>query len=237
VATMTDVVVELTHVRREYQTGEVPTVALADITLTVKRGEFVAIVGPSGSGKSTLMNLIGCLDRPSAGTVKISGKDIASLDDNELTALRSKAIGFVFQQFQLLPLTSAVENVATPLLYQGLRPREAHRRAAAMLTRLGLGERLDFDRGRLSGGQQQRVAISRALVTNPDLVLADEPTGALDTASGHQVMDVFKEMNAEGRTIVLITHDLEVAAAANRRVYIRDGLIERDEADSLAGAR
>jgi putative ABC transport system ATP-binding protein len=234
---MTDVVVELTHVRREYQTGEVPTVALADITLTVKRGEFVAIVGPSGSGKSTLMNLIGCLDRPSAGTVKISGKDIASLDDNELTALRSKAIGFVFQQFQLLPLTSAVENVATPLLYQGLRPREAHRRAAAMLTRLGLGERLDFDRGRLSGGQQQRVAISRALVTNPDLVLADEPTGALDTASGHQVMDVFKEMNAEGRTIVLITHDLEVAAAANRRVYIRDGLIERDEADSLAGAR
>ncbi len=236
-ATMTDVVVELTHVRREYQTGEVPTVALADITLTVKRGEFVAIVGPSGSGKSTLMNLIGCLDRPSAGTVKISGKDIASLDDNELTALRSKAIGFVFQQFQLLPLTSAVENVATPLLYQGLRPREAHRRAAAMLTRLGLGERLDFDRGRLSGGQQQRVAISRALVTNPDLVLADEPTGALDTASGHQVMDVFKEMNAEGRTIVLITHDLEVAAAANRRVYIRDGLIERDEADSLAGAR
>lgn len=234
---MTDLVVQLTHVRREYQTGEVPTVALADISLTVQRGEFVAIVGPSGSGKSTLMNLIGCLDRPSAGTVKISGKDIASLDDNELTALRSKAIGFVFQQFQLLPLTSAVENVATPLLYQGLRPREAHRRAAAILTRLGLGERLDFDRGRLSGGQQQRVAISRALVTNPDLVLADEPTGALDTVSGHQVMDVFKEMNAEGRTIVLITHDPEVAAAANRRVYIRDGLIERDDADSLAGAR
>ena len=236
-AMMTDVVVELTDVRREYQTGEVPTVALAGVSLTVKRGEFVAIVGPSGSGKSTLMNLIGCLDRPTSGTVKISGKDIKSLDDNELTALRSKAIGFVFQQFQLLPLTSAVDNVATPLLYQGLRPKEAHRRAAAMLTRLGLGERLDFDRGRLSGGQQQRVAISRALVTNPDLVLADEPTGALDTASGHQVMDVFKEMNSEGRTIVLITHDLEVAAAANRRVYIRDGLIERDEADSMAGAR
>lgn len=234
---MTDVVVELTNVRREYQTGEVSTVALAGVSLTVKRGEFVAIVGPSGSGKSTLMNLIGCLDRPSAGTVKISGRDIGELDDNELTALRSRAIGFVFQQFQLLPLTSAVDNVATPLLYQGLRPREANRRAAAMLTRLGLGERLDFDRGRLSGGQQQRVAISRALVTNPDLVLADEPTGALDTASGHQVMDVFREMNAEGRTIVLITHDPEVAAAANRRVYIRDGLIERDEAGTLAGVR
>ena len=234
---MTDRVVELSHVRREYQTGDVPTVALADVSLEVRRGEFVAIVGPSGSGKSTLMNLIGCLDRPSAGTVKIAGNDISTLDDNQLTAVRSKAIGFVFQQFQLLPLTSAVDNVAAPLLYQGLRPREAQKRAAAMLTRLGLGDRLDFDRGRLSGGQQQRVAISRALVTNPDLVLADEPTGALDTSSGAAVMELFKEMNAEGRTIVLITHDLDVAAAAKRRIYIRDGIIERDEVGSMAGAR
>lgn len=234
---MTDLVVELTDVRREYLSGDIATVALAGVSVKVQRGEFVAIVGPSGSGKSTLMNLIGCLDRPSAGSVKISGKDISLLDDNQLTALRSKAIGFVFQQFQLLPLTSAVENVATPLMYQGLKPREAHRRAAAMLTRLGLGDRLDFDRGRLSGGQQQRVAISRALVTNPDLVLADEPTGALDTSSGAQVMEVFKEMNAEGRTIVLITHDLDVAAVARRRIYIRDGLIERDDADALAGAQ
>ena len=234
---MTDRVVELSHVRREYQTGDVPTVALADVSLEVRRGEFVAIVGPSGSGKSTLMNLIGCLDRPSAGTVKIAGNDISTLDDNQLTAVRSKAIGFVFQQFQLLPLTSAVDNVAAPLLYQGLRPREAQKRAAAMLTRLGLGDRLDFDRGLLSGGQQQRVAISRALVTNPDLVLADEPTGALDTSSGAAVMELFKEMNAEGRTIVLITHDLDVAAAAKRRIYIRDGLIERDEVGSMAGAQ
>ena len=234
---MTDRVVELSHVRREYQTGDVPTVALADVSLEVRRGEFVAIVGPSGSGKSTLMNLIGCLDRPSAGTVKIAGNDISTLADNQLTAVRSKAIGFVFQQFQLLPLTSAVDNVAAPLLYQGLRPREAQKRAAAMLTRLGLGDRLDFDRGRLSGGQQQRVAISRALVTNPDLVLADEPTGALDTSSGAAVMELFKEMNAEGRTIVLITHDLDVAAAAKRRIYIRDGLIERDEVGSMAGAQ
>lgn len=234
---MSDLVVELTNVRREYQTGEVPTVALADVSLQVRRGEFVAIVGPSGSGKSTLMNLIGCLDRPSSGTVKISGRDISTLDDNELTALRSKAIGFVFQQFQLLPLTSAVDNVATPLLYQGVRPREATKRAGEMLARLGLGDRLDFDRGRLSGGQQQRVAISRALVTNPDLVLADEPTGALDTASGAAVMDVFREIHADGRTVVLITHDLEVAAAANRRIYIRDGLIERDEVGTMASAR
>jgi len=236
--TVTDLVVELDNVRREYKTGDMVTVALAGVSLQVRRGEFVAIVGPSGSGKSTLMNLIGCLDRPSAGRVKIAGKDIAEMNDNQLTALRSKAIGFVFQQFQLLPLTSAVDNVASPLLYQGLRPREARRRAADMLTRLGLGDRLDFDRGRLSGGQQQRVAIARALVTNPDLVLADEPTGALDTQSGAQVMEIFQEMNREGRTIVLITHDLDVAAAANRRVYIRDGLIERDEVGvSMRGSR
>jgi putative ABC transport system ATP-binding protein len=226
---VTDLVVELDNVRREYPTGDVVTVALAGISLKVARGEFVAIVGPSGSGKSTLMNLIGCLDRPTSGIVKVAGKNIATLNDNDLTALRSQAIGFVFQQFQLLPLTSAVDNVASPLLYQGIRPREARRRAGDMLTRLGLGERLDFDRGRLSGGQQQRVAIARALVTNPDLVLADEPTGALDTQSGAQVMEIFQEMNREGRTIVLITHDRDVAAVANRRVYIRDGLIERDE--------
>lgn len=235
---MTDLVVELTNVRREYRTGDMVTVALAGVSLRVARGEFVAIVGPSGSGKSTLMNLIGCLDRPSAGTVKISGTDISVMNDNELTALRSRSIGFVFQQFQLLPLTSAVDNVASPLLYQGLRPREARKRAAGMLTRLGLGERLDFDRGRLSGGQQQRVAIARALVTNPDLVLADEPTGALDTQSGAQVMEIFQEMNREGRTIVLITHDQDVAAVARRRVYIRDGLIERDEVGlGVVGAR
>jgi putative ABC transport system ATP-binding protein len=233
---MSDLVVDLRHVRREYQTGDVVTVALADVSFQVERGEFVAIVGPSGSGKSTLMNLVGCLDRPSSGEVIVAGKNVQDLDDGELTELRSKSIGFVFQQFQLLPLTSAVDNVATPLLYQGVKPREARRRAAEMLTRLGLGERLNFDRARLSGGQQQRVAIARALVTNPDIVLADEPTGALDSASGEAVMNIFKEMNAEGRTIVLITHELDVAAAANRRVHIRDGLIERDERSPLTAA-
>lgn len=235
---MSDLVVDLRRVRREYETGDVTTVALADVSLQVQRGEFVAIVGPSGSGKSTMMNLIGCLDRPTSGDVVIAGKNVRDLNDGELTELRSRAIGFVFQQFQLLPLTSAVDNVATPLLYQGVKPREARRRAADMLTRLGLGERLDFDRSRLSGGQQQRVAIARALVTNPDLVLADEPTGALDSASGEAVMQIFKEMNAEGRTIVLITHEMDVAAAANRRVHIRDGLIERDERSGVTvGAR
>ena len=174
---MSDLVVDLRRVRREYATGDVPTVALADVSLQVERGEFVAIVGPSGSGKSTMMNLIGCLDRPSSGDVIIAGKNVQDLDDGERTDLRSRAIGFVFQQFQLLPLTSAVDNVATPLLYQCIKPREARRRAADMLTRLGLGERLEFDRSRLSGGQQQRVAIARALVTNPDLVLADSALG------------------------------------------------------------
>jgi len=235
---VSDLVVDLRRVRREYETGDVTTVALADVSLQVQRGEFVAIVGPSGSGKSTMMNLIGCLDRPTSGDVVIAGKNVRDLNDGELTELRSRAIGFVFQQFQLLPLTSAVDNVATPLLYQGVKPREARRRAADMLTRLGLGERLNFDRSRLSGGQQQRVAIARALVTNPDLVLADEPTGALDSASGEAVMQIFKEMNAEGRTIVLITHEMDVAAAANRRVHIRDGLIERDERSGVTvGAR
>ena len=176
-----------------------------------------------------MMNLIGCLDRPSAGTVLISGDATNELSDNELTALRSKAIGFVFQQFQLLPNTTAIENVMAPLLYQGISFKQAKKSAAEMLTQLGLGDRLNFDRNRLSGGQQQRVAIARALVTSPDIVLADEPTGALDSKTGAAVIDLLKNLHKEGRTIVLITHDLEIAASAPRRVFLRDGQIERDE--------
>lgn len=222
-------VVELRAVGREYVVGDQVTTALAGIDLKVLPGEFVAIIGPSGSGKSTLMNLVGCLDRPSSGEVLISGESTAQLNDNQLTDLRSRAIGFVFQQFQLLPNTSALENVSAPLLYQGLSSRVAKERATEMLQRLGLGERLNFDRNRLSGGQQQRVAIARALVTNPDLVLADEPTGALDTKTGEQVIQLFKDLHSEGRTILLITHDRDIANAAPRRVYLRDGRIERDE--------
>ena len=180
------------------------------------------------------MNLIGCLDRPSSGTVKVAGSDISTLNDNELTGLRSKAIGFVFQQFQLLSMTSALDNVAAPLLYQGVRASVARKKAKEMLSRLGLGERLNFDRTRLSGGQQQRVAIARALVSNPALVLADEPTGALDTASGKQVMDILTEMHRDGRTVILITHDKDIAAYAKRRIYLRDGKIERDEMTEMA---
>lgn len=222
-------VVELQDVRREYQVGEQTTVALDGVNLAIERGEFVAIVGPSGSGKSTMMNLIGCLDRPSAGEVKISGAATRDLNDNELTNLRSRSIGFVFQQFQLLPNTTALENVMAPLLYQGVSTKKAKQEASEMLTKLGLAQRLNFDRNRLSGGQQQRVAIARALVTSPDIVLADEPTGALDSKTGAQVIDLLKELNAEGRTIILITHDLEIAASAPRRVFLRDGKIERDE--------
>ena len=226
---MADEVVRLDKVRRDYLVGDQVTTALGGIDLVIERGEFVAIVGPSGSGKSTMMNLIGCLDRPTAGSVKIAGDSTNELNDNQLTSLRSKAIGFVFQQFQLLPNTTAIENVMAPLLYQGKNTKEAKRDATQMLTQLGLGDRLNFDRNRLSGGQQQRVAIARALVTSPDIVLADEPTGALDSKTGAAVIELLKDLHRDGRTVVLITHDLEIAASAPRRVFLRDGLIERDE--------
>jgi putative ABC transport system ATP-binding protein len=222
-------VLELRDVRREYEVGRTVTVALDGVTLTVNEGEFVAVVGPSGSGKSTMMNLIGCLDRPTSGSVTIAGHDVIDLDDDQLTSLRSQAIGFVFQQFQLLPQTTAVDNVAAPLLYQGVRTREARRRATEILNSLGLGDHLRHDRTMLSGGQQQRVAIARAIVTEPSLVLADEPTGALDSRAGEQVMQLLIDMNKRGRTIILITHAADIAALASRRIYLKDGLIERDD--------
>ncbi len=222
-------VLDLVDVARDYTTGSTTTTALDGVSLSIRSGEFVAIVGPSGSGKSTLMNMIGCLDRPTRGRVRIAGHEVADLDDDQLTSLRSQAIGFVFQQFQLLPQTSALDNVAAPLLYQGVRAREARERAAAVLIRLGLGDRLQHDRTMLSGGQQQRVAIARAVVTSPALILADEPTGALDSRSGEQVMALLTELNEEGRTIVLITHAAEVADAASRRIHIKDGRIASDD--------
>lgn len=226
---MANPVVRLQEVRREYLVGDQVTAALDGVDLEIQTGEYVAIVGPSGSGKSTMMNLIGCLDRPSSGVVEIAGAATNQLNDDELTRLRSKSIGFVFQQFQLLPNTTAIENVMAPLLYQGISAKLARQRAASMLEQLGLGDRLNFDRNRLSGGQQQRVAIARALVSEPDIVLADEPTGALDSKTGAQVIELFQQLHRQGRTIVLITHDLDIAANAPRRVFLRDGKIERDE--------
>jgi putative ABC transport system ATP-binding protein len=218
-------IVSLDRISRTYAMERVRVDALRDVSLEVGDGEFVAIVGPSGSGKSTMMNIIGCLDRPSAGTYRLAGTPVASLGDDGLAKLRSRTIGFVFQSYNLLPRTSALDNVATPLLYQGVGRRDRIARATAALERLGLGDRLDHDPTELSGGQQQRVAVARAIVTNPALILADEPTGNLDSASGRDVLALLRELHATGRTIVLITHDQEVAAAAERQVHIRDGMI------------
>ena len=218
-------IVSLDRISRTYAMERVRVDALRDVSLEVQQGEFVAIVGPSGSGKSTMMNIIGCLDRPTAGVYRLAGTPIASLGDDGLARLRSRTIGFVFQSYNLLPRTSALDNVATPLLYQGVRRSERLARASAALERLGLGDRLDHEPTELSGGQQQRVAVARAIVTDPALILADEPTGNLDTASGRDVLSVLRELHAAGRTIVLITHDPDVAAAAERQVHIRDGQI------------
>ena len=222
---MSEPIMALDQVRRTYEMGRVQVHALARVDLSVEPGEFVAIVGPSGSGKSTMMNILGCLDRPSAGSYRLAGTPVADLDDDGLARLRSRTIGFVFQSYNLLPRTSALENVATPLLYQGVGRTERSRRARAALERLGLGDRVDHEPTELSGGQQQRVAVARALVTEPALILADEPTGNLDSHAGAEVLGLFRELNAAGRTIVLITHDADVARAASRQIHLRDGMV------------
>jgi putative ABC transport system ATP-binding protein len=215
----------LDRVSRVYAMGRVEVAALADVSLDVMPGEFVAIVGPSGSGKSTMMNILGCLDRPTAGAYRLAGTPVADLDDNGLAALRSRTIGFVFQSYNLLPRTTALDNVATPLLYQGVSRRDRAARAKAALERLGLGDRLDHEPNELSGGQQQRVAIARALVTEPALILADEPTGNLDSHAGADVLGLLHELHAAGRTVVLITHDAEVARTADRQIHLLDGQV------------
>ncbi|HEX8941019.1 MAG TPA: ABC transporter ATP-binding protein [Candidatus Limnocylindrales bacterium] len=222
---MSEPIIRLEGVSRVYDTGRVQVPALLDVDLDVAAGEFMAIVGPSGSGKSTMMHILGCLDRPTAGRYVLAGTPVSELDDDALAAVRSRSVGFVFQSYNLLPRTSALENVAAPLMYQGMGRRERLGRARAMLERLGLGDRLDHEPSELSGGQQQRVGIARALVTAPAIVLADEPTGNLDSHSGDEVMAILRDLHATGRTIVLITHDPEVAAAADRQVHIRDGRI------------
>jgi putative ABC transport system ATP-binding protein len=222
---MTEPLIRLDRVSRTYDMGRLAVNALADVSLSVGEGDFLAIVGPSGSGKSTMMNILGCLDRPTAGQYILAGAPVAGLDDDGLARVRSRTIGFVFQTYNLLPRTSALDNVMTPLLYQNISRGERTARARAALERLGLGDRLDHEPSELSGGQQQRVAIARALVTNPALLLADEPTGNLDSASGAEVMAVLRELNASGRTIVLITHDPDIAAEASRQIHLLDGRI------------
>ncbi|MBO2451497.1 ABC transporter ATP-binding protein [Actinomadura barringtoniae] len=203
--------------------------ALRGVSLRINEGDFAAILGPSGSGKSTLMHLLGCLDRPTSGVLRIGGQDVAKLSPNALAELRNSQIGFVFQSFHLLPRTSARENVALPLVYRGIGRAERRRRATAALAKVGLDHRLGHRPSQLSGGEQQRVAIARALVGDPGVVLADEPTGNLDTRTGHEVMDLLERLNAEqGVAVVLVTHEPDVAERARRQIHIRDGLIERD---------
>ena len=220
--------IEITNVTKTYSLGGVEVRALRGVTLRIEPGEFVAIMGPSGSGKSTLMHSIGCLDRPTEGTIHIDGIDIAKTNDRELAQIRNKKIGFVFQQFNLLRKTSSLANVELPLLYAGVGPAERSRRGTAALEEVGLKEKLRNFPSQLSGGQQQRVAIARALVTNPTILLADEPTGNLDSKSGTEVLELFDSLHKKGRTIVLVTHDEQIAKRAKRIVRISDGKIVKD---------
>ena len=217
--------IEFDAVCKYYQMGDTTVKAADHITMKIEKGEFVAIVGQSGSGKSTCMNIIGCLDVPTHGTYRLNGRDVGKMNRNELAAVRNEMLGFIFQQYNLLPRLNLMENVEVPLVYAGISRAERHIRAQEVLEQVGLGDKLKNRPNQLSGGQQQRVAIARALATNPTLLLADEPTGALDQATGEQVMALFRELNDEGRTIVMITHDLKIARHASRIVNILDGVL------------
>ena len=221
-------ILEMTDVCKDYFRGKIPVPVLKDINLNVEEGEYIAIMGPSGSGKTTLMNLVGCLDVPTSGTLKLNDVDISTQTEDQLAGLRNSFIGFVFQQFHLLPEMDARYNVALPLLYAGVSLKERRESAEEALKMVGLEERIHFKPNQMSGGQCQRVAIARAVVGKPKLLLADEPTGALDTASGEQVMEIFSELNRQGITIVMITHEPSIAACANKVYHIRDGVLKED---------
>lgn len=219
----------LSDVTKIYHLGGETVHALAGLSLTIRPGEFTAIMGPSGSGKSTLMNILGCLDRPTNGSYMLDGQEVAKLNDDQLATTRNRKIGFVFQSFNLLPRMSTLQNVALPMVYAGVAKKERIARAQQVLTMVGLEGRMNHQPNELSGGQRQRVAIARALVNDPTIIMADEPTGNLDTKSGDEVMAIFSELHSQGRTIILVTHEPEIARYAQRIVHVRDGLIERDE--------
>lgn len=223
-----DALIQMQALTKIYQTGTVSVRALAGIDLEIRKNEYVAIMGPSGSGKSTLMNIIGCLDMPSAGRYFLGQDDIRDLSDNRLSEIRSRKIGFVFQSFNLLPRVSALQNIALPLIYLGFPPKTRERLAAEALDRVGLGDRKQHKPNELSGGQRQRIAIARALVTQPDLILADEPTGNLDSKTGEEIMALIQVLHDQGHTVIIVTHEPYIAAHAARIIRLRDGLIESD---------
>ncbi|MBB6428535.1 ABC transporter ATP-binding protein [Algisphaera agarilytica] len=235
---MSEAVAEIQQVTKVYQKSKLapPVHALAGVDLVIPRGQYIAIMGPSGSGKSTMMNIIGCLDRPTSGKYLLDGEDVATMSDERLSKVRGKRLGFVFQAFNLIPQLSVQENVAVPLFYQGISPARRRELAAVALDKVQLAERMDHRPSELSGGQQQRVAIARALVNEPSILLADEPTGALDTKTGDAILEIFEELHNNGQTVVVITHDEEVAHHCERVVRLRDGLIDRDEAGGKSAA-
>jgi len=221
-------VIRIRDLAREYRMGEERILALQGVTLDIRRNEYVAIMGPSGSGKSTMMNVLGCLDTPTGGEYWLNGQEVSRLSDDELARVRNREIGFVFQIFNLLPRATALHNVELPLVYAGIRARERRERAAAALARVGLGDRMDHRPNELSGGQRQRVAIARALVNDPSILLADEPTGNLDSVTSEEIMRVFAALHAAGQTVIMVTHEADIAAHAERVVLLRDGRVESD---------
>lgn len=228
---MSKIIIETHHLARRYEMGSEVIHALKDISITIRKGEYVAFMGPSGSGKSTLMNIIGCLDTPNEGSYILNGTEVSDMSDNELAEIRNKEIGFVFQTFNLLPRSTALENVALPLIYAGVGKKERIERAMEALKNVGLENRAKHRPNELSGGQRQRVAIARALVNNPSIILADEPTGNLDTKTSHEIMALFDALHQKGNTIIMVTHEEDIARHAHRIIRLRDGLIETDEAN------
>ncbi len=220
---------EIKKIKKMYQMGKVKVEALRGVSFYIDKGEFVAIMGPSGSGKSTLMHIIGCLDQPSEGSFVIGGKDVSKLNDDRLAEIRNKRIGFVFQQFNLLSRTSILHNVEIPLIYAGLKSKQRRKLAMQALESVGLGDRVKHKPNEISGGEKQRAAIARALVNDPLIILADEPTGNLDTKTGEEIMKIFYKLHQQGHTLIMVTHEVEVARHARRIIYLRDGLIEKDE--------
>ncbi|WP_179335351.1 ABC transporter ATP-binding protein [Winogradskyella costae] len=221
-------VIEIRNIIRDFKLGQEIVHVLKGIDLDIKRGEYVAIMGPSGSGKSTLMNLLGCLDTPTAGSYNLNGNDVSQMSDDELADIRNTEIGFVFQTFNLLPRTTALDNVALPMVYAGFSKKDRIARATEVLTDVGLADRMDHKPNQLSGGQRQRVAVGRALVNKPSIILADEPTGNLDSKTGIEIMKLFGDIHAAGNTVIMVTHEEDIAAHANRVIRLRDGVIESD---------